>query len=411
MASIASDGVLVVTRDEPLSPSHDCIVVPRQVLDGLLTAIHLQLSHPTASQLRKTVGRYFFALDLDKAIARVTSGCHSCAALRHTPQTIMEQSSSNPPAAVGVNFAADVIKRARQLVLVVRECVTSFTVAMLVEDESGQTLRDGLLRLCIELRPLDGPFAVIRTDPAPAFKALVNDPLLAQHRISLELGRAKNPNKNPVAERAVQELEEELLRQQPRAGPVSARLLATATACLNSRIRSRGLSAREMWTQRDQFTCAQLPMADEELIRQQHIERLRNHPHSEKSKAPHGRIPDPVSVEVGHLVYLHVDRNKSCGRDRYLVTSVQGLWCDLRKFAGSQLRDATYRVKKNDCYKVSPTYPITSHTSNDNDEGSGDEDMELLPVLHTMPSLVPAPPAIPPEIASISAPLRPVIQR
>ena len=29
----------------------------------------------------------------------------------------------------------------------------------------------------------------------------------------IELGQAKNPNKNPVAERAVQELETELLRQ------------------------------------------------------------------------------------------------------------------------------------------------------------------------------------------------------
>lgn len=54
------------------------------------------------------------------------------------------------------------MKRARQLVLVVRECVTSFTVAMLVEDECHQTLRNGLIRLCVELRPLDGPFAVIQ---------------------------------------------------------------------------------------------------------------------------------------------------------------------------------------------------------------------------------------------------------
>ena len=97
---------------------------------------------------------------------------------------------------------------------------------MLVQDEGSQTLRDGLIRLCVELRPLDGPFAVIRTDPAPAFKALLSlkgpcllgSGLTPQHRISLELGRAKNLNKNPVAEKAV--LEEELLQQQPRGGPI-----------------------------------------------------------------------------------------------------------------------------------------------------------------------------------------------
>ena len=57
---------------------------------------------------------------------------------------------------------------------------------------------------------MDGPPAVIRTDPAPGCKALVDNPLLKKHRITIELGQAKNPNKNPVAERAVQELETEL---------------------------------------------------------------------------------------------------------------------------------------------------------------------------------------------------------
>ena len=86
---------------------------------------------------------------------------------------------------------------------------------MVIEDERHHTLRDALVRLCIQLRPLDGPPAVIRTDPAPGFKSLVNDQLLQQHRIVLELGNSKNPNKNPVAEKAVQELEIELLRQDP----------------------------------------------------------------------------------------------------------------------------------------------------------------------------------------------------
>lgn len=399
VASIAGDGLLIVKREEPLSPCRECIIVPRQVLDGLVTALHLQLSHPTANQLRKTLDRYFFALDLDKAVHRATDGCHPCVALRHTPQVVNEQSSSAPPATVGAAFAADVMKRARQLVLVVRECVTSYTVSMLVDDEGSQTLRDGLIRLCIELRPLDGPFAVIRTDPAPAFKALASDPLLAQHRISLELGRAKNLNKNPVAEKAVQELGEELLRQQPRGGPISPRLLAVATACLNSRLRSRGLSAREMWTQRDQFTSTQLPLADEELIRTQHEERVRNHAHSEKSKAPRGKTLSPSLLEVGDLVYLHTDRNKTCSRDRYLVVSVEGLWCGLRKFAGSQLRDFTYRVKLTDCYKV----PVSTLDIN---RPSGDDDAseEDCPPFLKVPQVVPPPtPAIPLEIASVPA--------
>ena len=107
---------------------------------------------------------------------------------------------------------------------------------------------------------MDGPPAVIRTDPAPGFKALVDDPLLKKHRITIELGQAKNPNKNPVAERAVQELETELLRQEPLGGAVSPLTLAVATSALNSRIRSRGLSSREMWTQRTSFQTGSYPL-------------------------------------------------------------------------------------------------------------------------------------------------------
>ena len=247
VASVADDGLLVVRRHEPLSPSRECIIVPRQALDGLLTALHIQLSHPSCHQLKMVVKRYLYALDLDKAVSRVSDGCHSCAAIRSSPTARIDQSTSPPPDAIGRSFAADVIKRSRQLIFVLRETVTSYTSSVSLEDERFQTLRDANVKLCLELRPMDGAPAVIRTDPAPGFKALVNDPLLKKHRIIIELGQAKNP----VAERAVQELETELLRQEPLGGAVSPLTLAVAISALNSRIRSPGLSSREMWTQRD----------------------------------------------------------------------------------------------------------------------------------------------------------------
>ena len=155
-----------------------------------------------------------------------------------------------------------------------------------------------------------------------------------------------------MAEKAVQELEIELLRQDPLGGAVSEVTLAVATANLNSRIRSRGLSSREMWYQRDQFSNRQLPMSDEDLITKQHDQRLINHPHSMKSKAPLA-LPRPTPIiEVGDLVYIHSDRNKSRARDRYLVTNVEGAFCNVRKFIGSQLRSTSYRIKKSECYHV-----------------------------------------------------------
>ena len=393
VATIAADGLLVVKRNEPLIPSRECIIVPRHVLDGLLTALHIQLNHPSNHQFKLVVKRYLYALDVDKAIDRVTNSCHSCASLRQTPSVRVEQSTSPPPNSIGQSFAADVLKRARQLILVLRETATSYTSTLLLENERHLTLRDALLQLCIPMRPMDGPPAVIRTDPAPGFKALTEDKLLNQHRIIIELGRSKNPNKNPVAEKAVQELENELLRQDPFGGTVSPCTLAVATAALNSRLRSRGLSAREMWTQRDQFSNVQIPMEDSCFIASQNQQRLTNHPYSEYSKAPFAQRPSSPSIQVGDLVYLHSDRNKSRARDRYLVVALEPPFCNIKKLVGRQLRNSTYRVKITECFKVPTDTQDTSMLPRQDDTEEEDQYTEIQPP--------PTPPTIP---VAISAP-------
>jgi len=64
------------------------------------------------------------------------------------------------------------------------------------------------------------------------FICFCNDQLLQHHRIVLELGNSKNLNKNPVAVKAVQDLEIELLRLDPLGGAVSEVTLVVATANL-----------------------------------------------------------------------------------------------------------------------------------------------------------------------------------
>ena len=130
--------------------------------------------------------------------------------LRNVPHDIVKQSTGDPTDGVNVIFAADIVKRARQLILVVRECATSYTSTYLVEDDRHETKRGALIRLCVELRMLDGPLAVICTDPAPGFTSLVDDKLLLHHRIDIKIGWIKNNNKNPVVEKAISELEDEL---------------------------------------------------------------------------------------------------------------------------------------------------------------------------------------------------------
>ena len=368
VASIARDGMLVVRRNDPLSPSRECIIVPRMVLNGLVTALHIQLDHPSAHQLKQVMRRYLFALDLDRAIETTSHSCHHCASLINTPTMTVPQSTSDPPEVVGISYAADIIKRERQLILVLRECVTSYTACCFVTDERRDTIRDSLINLCIGLRPLDGPPAVIRTDPAPGFAALANDAVLAKYRLTIELGRVKNVNKNPVAEKAVRELECELLHQQPTGGTVTQLVLSVATANLNTRIRNKGFSARELWTQRDQFTNEQLPLTDYNLIRQQHALRNANHAHSQLSKSHDGALPKSQHIDVGDIVYLYADRNKTRSRCRYIVVSTDGSWLNINKFIGTQLRATSYRVKRSECYKVVANTPDSTVTYEYEDE-------------------------------------------
>ena len=212
--------------------------------------------------------------------------------------------------------------------------------------EKQPTLREASACLATELHPLDGPPAVISVDPAPGFMALRNDEILKSLRLSLEIGRVKNPNKNPVVEKAILELEEELLKQEPTGGPVSQLGLVIAVARLNSRIRYSGLSARELWTQRSQFTHEQLPSSDRENLLRQHTLRKLNHTSSEKSKHKSGKTANSYNVDVGDLIYLYSDRDKSRARSRNLVVSIDGEWCFIKTFSGNQLWSSSYKVKR-----------------------------------------------------------------
>ena len=388
---VASDGLLIVRNDEVTSTVKERIVVPRSVITGLLTSLHLRLDHPTNHQLKLVARRHFYALDMDSVIDQVSTSCHTCSSLTQLSHMREKQSTSDPPGGVCIQFAADVIRREKQFIFMLRDVVTSYTWSLLIEGETAETLRDSLIRLCVANRPIDGPKAVVRVDPAPGFIALKEDKFLSEHNIILDIGRVKNSNKNPVAERGVEELETELLKQAPAGGPVSHLTLATATARLNARIRTRGLSAREMLFQRDQFTNEQLPLTDMDLITEQHQSKLRNHQYSEKSKAPtKGYRPDAI-LQVGDLVYLHHDANKLKSRDRYIVTATDNEWVYVRKFSGNQLRNASYKVKRSECFKVpSSLLEVTNPTASLNDDV---EDEMQIPVVederHSTPNANP----------------------
>ena len=315
----------------------------------------------------------------------------------------------DPQEVIGVSFAGDVIKGNRQLIRVLRECNTSFTASCLIRDERHDTLRDALTQLIVGLHPLDGPSAIIRVDPAPGFTFICNNDSLKHLNVTIEVGRVKNKKKNPVVEKAVRELDDELIRQEPGDRQVSDVGLVLATACLNSRLRRCGLSSRELWTQRNQFTHEQLPVTDYQVILDKHEQRSYNHAFSERSKNPRGLVPSTQPLQVGDIVYLVSDKDKSRARDRQIVVSFDPPWCFVKKFSGSQLRATSCKVKLSECYAVPPSILVSNHPGpplpeDKDDPSTQDKDDEPPPVTTSVP---PAPvhpgfpPPAPPELTTV----------
>ena len=339
--------------------------------------------HPSKHQLKLVFSRYFFALDLDHLSASVSESCDICSALLKVPSALHEQSSSDPPTAVGREFAADIVKRHRQLILVFREIVSSYTLTMFVTDERKSTLKLAIISLASLVLPSRLSPIHVRVDCAVSLTALSKDDDLSSRGIVLVVGSPKNLNKNPVAESAIEELGLELLRLAPEGGPVTEVLLKDATASLNSRLRLPGLSAYEMWTHRDQVTGDQLPFNDREVIEQKYLTRSRNHLPSALSKANGRHACKAADVIVGDLVYLYAERSKLSARDRYLVVSIDGGFCGLRKFTHRQFRNKVYNVRLSDVYPVVKSGvhvsegPIRGMAGDS--ESSGDEE-DMIPV-------------------------------
>ena len=163
------------------------------------------------------------------------------------------------------------------------------------------------------------------------------------------------------------ELEEELLCQEPGGGPVTELSLAIATAQLAT------LQPRPLDTTKPVLQWADTINDLQHILAKQKA-RQANHPFSEVAKGgywPQGPVPP---LQVGDLVYVKSDRDKSRARDRYIIVtgSIGGKWCFIKKFSGLQLRATSYKVKLAECYAVPHTLPPPSYHSVvptlDNDE-------------------------------------------
>ena len=240
VASVNDRGTLIVKKSSAFI-QRDLIVVPQSILDGMISALHLQFGHPSCSQLNQVFDRYFYAIRSADAIKGLTDKCDMCNSLKKIPNELREQSSSLLPSGPGLHFSADIIRRCKQKIFTTRDVFSSFTTAMIVQDETAVSMRSALLSTTSLLRQSQ---CIVRVDGAKGFLTLKDDSSLKEHGITLDYGRVKNPNKNPVIDKGIQEFEREVLTAAPEGQELSQTALDTCLRWLNSRIRHSGLSAK-----------------------------------------------------------------------------------------------------------------------------------------------------------------------
>ena len=191
-----------------------------------------------------------------------------------------------------------------------REKLSQFTLTKLLKDETADSLRSAIISLIAEYLPTTG--ASVQVDCAIAFQTLSKEAgkegsTLKSLHIEIVLGRTMNINKNPIAENAIKEFHKERLRLDPLGGKVTEIQLALITKNMNSRIRDRGLSAKEVAFQRDQVSNANKQIApDHHLADLQHNKRKQTHNTPSTLKE--------TEYAVGDLVFVRHKKKQAQGQ-------------------------------------------------------------------------------------------------
>ena len=78
VATVDRNGLIVVRKQDPLLHERTLIVVPYNILSGIITAMHIYLKHPTRHQLTKVFNRYFYGITSNIIIADIVNQCDQC---------------------------------------------------------------------------------------------------------------------------------------------------------------------------------------------------------------------------------------------------------------------------------------------------------------------------------------------
>ena len=229
---------------------------------------------------------------------------------------------------------------------------------------------------------------IIRVDPHSSFQSLEKDEILDNHNIKIEIGHKKNINKNSVAEKAIQELEDELVKISPHGSQIDDMILAKATDQLNCKIRHTHRSAKELLLKRNQFTGDDIEVDDLEVSDKQFRERKNKNEQKLKKtdKKKEKKEETQTKFKVGDIVFIISDKNKHKTRDTYVITKIHEELLTLVKAKRGRTAGKKYLVKPENVYKAVPDTKATDEIQNeDSDKEKEKENLKTKKKSHIVP--------------------------
>ena len=334
---VVEDGLLVVRMfDKHLMKEVGRVVVPPNLLDSILTAIHLRLQHPTAYQMQIIFDKYFFSVGVKQTIDNLISNCYICLGLKKFPKELQKFDPKLFPEQPGSHMNIDIVKRSGQLIAVNTDLFSSYTTACFTQSEKIDDLATTILQLITPIR--HSHTILVRVDGQSSLKSLAKNghESLDSNGIRIILGEDFNKNSNCCVDKRIQELEKELKLISPAGEKVSVHQLAKAVTTLNDRRRNQGLSAAEIHFSRDTVRGENLKLDDKKLRTEKIRLREDNHPYSAKSKAPKGKLPSTDEITVGDTVFIKDQGSKHEARSPFLVTGTKEGQISMRKILNTQ---------------------------------------------------------------------------
>ena len=138
-----------------------------------------------------------------------------CASLQKFPKQLESYSPSFHPDHPGALMNIDVVRRANQMILVCVDVFSFYVTACFIPSEKADDLANAIIQVVTPIRQSNS--VLVRVDKAPGFLKLAHSSQssLSDIGIILEIGNDENKNSNCSVDKAIDELEKELIKISP----------------------------------------------------------------------------------------------------------------------------------------------------------------------------------------------------